>query len=84
MTTAGSLNKKLRGRACVFCIYNILFFFSWFLFFQMSVITLQVQQQPVWPVGCGEGNKALEAMRSVWEINWGMHKKQLSFIKYYF
>lgn len=35
-------------------------------------------------VGYGKGNKALEVMRSVWEINWGMHKKQLSFIKYYF
>lgn len=51
MTTAGSLNKKLRGRACDFDIYNIFGFFSWFLSFQISVITLQVEQQTVWPVG---------------------------------
>lgn len=86
MTTAGSLNKKLRGRACNFDIYSILFFFLLVSLFpdvcyhttDRAEVCMACRNN----VGCGEGNKALEVMRSVWEINWGMRSLVLSNITF--
>lgn len=73
MTTAGSLNEKVRGRAGDFDTCSILFFplmvplFPGVCYYTTgrAAVCMAFRNN----VGYGKGNKALEVMRSVWEIN---------------